>query len=254
MVDYESDKARYWRACDVWTFSEVLFLLNGEWPNEEKSPPSSLTTTVISFPKETIHDLGDGGFVVEHDTEVQVFNPIPDDVLLHQIVEDAVAAGRLSPLVHKSPRYKRDFEDRFLPSEVIAWATSRGCFPDFPFPETDTDMGSPAHPDRAVAFVVADSASNAPAVEAIAERNARWLAVFDEEKRTGPEVGAQTRAIDRIAAAEGVTKDAAKKAIQIAAKARAESYLAVGVTPIRPGKSTVNSVFNQVNPRGRAAR
>jgi hypothetical protein len=163
LVNYESDKARYWRACDVWTFSEVLFLLNGEWPNEDESPPSSLTTTVISFPKEIIHDLGDDGFIVEHDTEVQVFNPIPDDVLLHQIVEDAVAAGRLSPLVHKSPRYKRDFEDRFLPSEVIAWATSRGCFPDFPFAETDADIGSSAHPTQAVAFVVADSTSNAPA-------------------------------------------------------------------------------------------
>lgn len=93
-----------------------------------------------------------------------------------------------------------------------------------------------------------------PAVETIAQRNDRWLAMFDEEKRTGPEVGAQTRAIDRIAAAEGVTKDTAKKAIQKAAKARAESYRAGGVTPIRPGKSAVNSVFDLAKPRGRAAR
>lgn len=93
-----------------------------------------------------------------------------------------------------------------------------------------------------------------PAVETTAQRNDRWLAMFDEEKRTGPEVGAQTRAIDRIAAAEGVTKDTAKKAIQKAAKARAESYRAGGVTPIKSGKNTVSSVFDLAKPRGRTAR
>lgn len=93
-----------------------------------------------------------------------------------------------------------------------------------------------------------------PAVETIAQRNARWLAMFDEEKRIGPELGAQARAIDRIATAEGVTESTAKKAIQKAAKARAESYRAGGVTPIKSGKNTVSSVFDLAKPRGRTAR
>ena len=93
-----------------------------------------------------------------------------------------------------------------------------------------------------------------PAVETIAQRNARWLAVFDEEKRTGPKLGAQARAIDRIAASDGVTESTAKKAIQKTEEARAESYRAGGVTPIKRGKNTVSSVFDLVKPRGRAAR
>lgn len=93
-----------------------------------------------------------------------------------------------------------------------------------------------------------------PAVETIAQRNARWLAVFDEEKRTGPKLGAQARAIDRIAASDGVTESTAKKAIQKAEEARAESYRAGGVTPIKRGKNTVSSVFDLAKPRGRAAR
>ena len=164
MVDYESDKARYWRACDVWTFNEVLFLLNGEWPNGDRNPPSSLNIDLLECLNETVHDMGEDGFLTFQETENQVLNPVPDGVPLQQIVEDAVAAGSLTPLsFHGSPKYKRDFELRFRPSEVIAWATSRGCFPDFPFSETDADMGNPAHPTQAVAFVVADSASNAPA-------------------------------------------------------------------------------------------
>ena len=164
MVDYESDKARYWRACDVWTFNEVLFLLNGEWPNGDRNPPSSLNIDLLECLNETVHDMGDDGFLTFQETENQVLNPVPDGVPLRQIVEDAVAAGSLTPLsFHGSPKYKRDFELRFRPGEVIAWATSRGCFPDFPFSETDADMGNPAHPTRAVAFVVADSTSNAPA-------------------------------------------------------------------------------------------
>lgn len=93
-----------------------------------------------------------------------------------------------------------------------------------------------------------------PAVETTAQRNARWLAVFDEEKRTGPKLGAQARAIDRIAASDGVTESTAKKAIQKTEEARAESYRAGGVTPIKRGKNTVSSVFDLANPRGRAAR
>ena len=86
------------------------------------------------------------------------------------------------------------------------------------------------------------------------QRNARWLAVFDEEKRTGPEIGAQARATNRIAASDGVTESAAKKAIQKAEKAREESYRAGGVTPIKRGKNTVSSVFDLAKPRGRTAR
>jgi hypothetical protein len=98
LVDYESDKARYWRACDVWTFSEVLFLLNGEWPDSSRKPPTSLNTVLLESPIETIHDLGDGEVLIEHTTECNVYQPIPFDVGLVQLIGDAVAAGSLTPL------------------------------------------------------------------------------------------------------------------------------------------------------------
>lgn len=134
MVNYESDKARYWRACDVWTLGEIKFLLNGEWPDSTREPPTSLNMTLLELPVEIIHDLGDGEVLIEHTTECHVYEPVPFCVRLVQLIEDAITAGSLTPLPpHDSPKYKRDFEPRFRPGEVVVWATARGCFPDFHF-------------------------------------------------------------------------------------------------------------------------
>ena len=146
MVDYESDKASYWKNCDVWTLSEVQFLLDGQWPDKGKEPPSSLTMHLVESKKEIVHDMGNGHILVAEERELHVFHPVPDGVTLIQLVEEAIAAGRLSPLKsHETPKYKRQFEVRFRPSEVIAWATSRRCFPDFVFSQA-SNCASPNAP------------------------------------------------------------------------------------------------------------
>ncbi len=98
MVDYESDKASYWKNCDVWTLSEVQFLLDGQWPDKGKEPPSSLTMHLVESKKEIVHDMGNGHILVAEERELHVFHPVPDGVTLIQLVEEAIAAGRLSPL------------------------------------------------------------------------------------------------------------------------------------------------------------
>ena len=137
MTDYESDKARYWRNCDVWTFSEVQFLLDGRWPVQNEVAPTSLSITLVTTQQEIIHTAsidGEEHYLIEECSENVIFNPVPDHILLTDLIEDAVSAGCLTPLpAHRTPKYKRDFEARFQPSEVIAWANARGCFPDFPF-------------------------------------------------------------------------------------------------------------------------
>ena len=50
--------------------------------------------------------------------------------------------------------------------------------------------------------------------ETIAERDARWLLVFQEVQKNGPERGAMKRATERISKAEGVKADTVKKGIQ----------------------------------------
>jgi len=146
VVDYESDKASYWKNCDVWTLSEVQFLLDGQWPDKGKEPPSSLTMHLVESKKEIVHDMGNGHILVAEERELHVFHPVPDGVTLIQLVEEAIAAGRLSPLKsHETPKYKRQFEVRFRPSEVIAWATSRRCFPDFVFSQA-SNCASPNAP------------------------------------------------------------------------------------------------------------
>lgn len=93
----------------------------------------------------------------------------------------------------------------------------------------------------------------APAGESIEERNARWLLRWDAECPTRSP-GSQARAIAAIVAAEGVTPATAKKGLQNANKARAESYRAGGVHPIKQGKNTANDPFNTVKKRSSKSR
>lgn len=87
--------------------------------------------------------MGDGNFLCEPITECLVVNPVPDHVQLPQMIEDAVTAGKLTAVEgRKKAWHKFDLEDRFRPAEVIAWAISRDCFPDFPFGKTNTDSGT----------------------------------------------------------------------------------------------------------------
>jgi hypothetical protein len=102
---------------------------------------------------------------------------------------------------------------------VAAWFKAMGV-------ETDS---KPIAPPAAKAVALAETTK---------QRNARWLAVFDEDLRNGPKDGAQSRAMRRIVEAEGVTASTAKKGIQNAERDRAESYRDGKVTPMkhRPAK------------------
>ena len=102
------------------------------------------------------------------------------------------------------------------------------------------------------AWFEAVGAQAAPA-ETTAERNARWLLVWDKESPVHAK-GSQARAIEVIAAAEGVAPDTAKAALQRANKARATSQRAAGVVPMKRGKNTANNPFNTVPPKATARR
>lgn len=102
------------------------------------------------------------------------------------------------------------------------------------------------------AWFEAVGAQAAPA-ETTAERNARWLLVWDKESPVHAK-GSQARAIEAIAAAEGVAPDTAKAALQRANKARATSQRAAGVVPMNRSKNTANNPFNTVPPKATARR
>lgn len=102
------------------------------------------------------------------------------------------------------------------------------------------------------AWFEAVGAQAAPA-ETTAERNARWLLVWDKESPVHAK-GSQARAIEAIAAAEGVAPDTAKAGLQSANKARTASQRAAGVVPMKRGKNTANDPFNRVPPKATARR
>lgn len=95
---------------------------------------------------------------------------------------------------------------------------------------------------------------NTPIAESKKERNARWLAVKDEAKRTGPETGAQARAVSLIAKNEGVTESLAKRGIQDAEKARKEAHRAGGIHATRVEEISAHNVFAPVKSKGRTSR
>lgn len=86
----------------------------------------------------------------------------------------------------------------------------------------------------------------APASESISDRNARWLAVFDQEERSKPK-GAQARTCERVSEQEGIKPDTVKAALQRAKEERAERIRQGGAIPLpkktgRP-KSTAHNPF-----------
>lgn len=142
MTDYESDKARYWRNCDVWTLSEVKFLLCGKWPARGEAAPTSLPICLIHSPKDIYHCVEEDGqnhILIEHITEAKVLNPVPDGTHLKEMISRAIAAGTLTPLPRSTSTHNiKTSEDLFKPSEVIVWANARGCFPNFPFGDEES--------------------------------------------------------------------------------------------------------------------
>ncbi len=137
MTDYESDKAHFWRNCDVWTLSEVKFLLCGKWPVGEETAPTKLPICILDSPQDIYHCIEEDGqihLLIEHKTSSKLFNPVPDGTHLEELISRAIVAGALTPLSRSTSTYNINAtEDLFKPNEVIAWANARGCFPNFPF-------------------------------------------------------------------------------------------------------------------------
>lgn len=90
----------------------------------------------------------------------------------------------------------------------------------------------------------------APATESIADRDARWLAMFDQEDRKNRK-GAQARTCRMVFEQEGVPPDTVKKALQKAKTDRLERYRQDGAIPLpkKKGKA-VNVATSAFNWRG----
>lgn len=92
----------------------------------------------------------------------------------------------------------------------------------------------------------------APASESISDRNARWLAIFDQEERSKPK-GAQARTCQKVSEKEGVQPEAVKKALQKAKADRHERYQQEGAIPLpkKKGKAVevATSAFNWRGPK-----
>jgi hypothetical protein len=91
----------------------------------------------------------------------------------------------------------------------------------------------------------------APATESIADRNARWLAIFDQEERSKPN-GAQTRTCQKVSEQEGALLDTVKKALQNAKAERRERYRQGGAIPLPKKKGKPKITAN--NPFGLATQ
>lgn len=141
------------------------------------------------------------------------------------------------PYAYTRPaRYTERTEYIITPAALAAWLARAGH-----------------EPSRHIAaWIRAHTAPAHVANETIKQRNARWLAVFDAEQQQC-EKGAQARAMCSIAKAEGVKEDTVKKALQAAAKARAERYRAEGVHCIKPPKNSASNPFNMVEQRRRTS-
>lgn len=110
----------YWLTQDVWTATEVQFLLAGFWPKRGEEPPQ--------YPEINVVSGADAHTAVEDPHQARSYQ---------ELLEDAVAAGVLHVLdsvnIAGNPRrYARDVESKFNPAEVIDWATTRRI-PAFPY-------------------------------------------------------------------------------------------------------------------------
>lgn len=91
----------------------------------------------------------------------------------------------------------------------------------------------------------------APASESISDRNARWLAIFDQEERSKHK-GAQTRTCERVSKQEGIKPYTVKAALQRAKKERAERIRQGGAIPLPRKKGKPQITAN--NPFGLATK
>lgn len=104
------------------------------------------------------------------------------------------------------------------------------------------DRREAAEQQRSTATVVSER-------EKPAQRNRRWLVIWDEERLTGSKVGHQARAVRRIVQAESVTEATAKRGLQMAEKARAEEYRQGKVASIQRKSTKPASPFDVVTKR-----
>ena len=162
MTGYECDKAQYWQKCDAWTLDEAQALLNGQWPVKGNEAPTSLNALLLAVQTSITHTVIEDAIehhLIEKRTETTLFNPVPAGTSITELVENAIAAGSLIPLPIRTSSKSKDESGVLLrPSEVIAWANARGCFPDFPFKseiapgaatQEQTDAPEPERPKAA---------------------------------------------------------------------------------------------------------
>lgn len=148
MTGYECDKAQYWQKSDAWTLNETRALLNGQWPVRGHEAPTSLNASLLAAQTYITHTVIEDGIehhLIEQRTENALFNPVPDGTSITELIENAIAAGSLTPLpIRTNSKNKEEPGVLLRPSEVIAWANARGCFPDFPF-ENAKPAGAAKH-------------------------------------------------------------------------------------------------------------
>lgn len=154
-----------------------------------------------------------------------------------QLENRSFLGGTLATAVTQPGQSKEVMRHHITASAFAAWLAAKSMEP------------SP----HIAAWFKAQGVGTVPAGETNQERNARWLLIWDTLSPTH-EAGSQARAIAAIVAAEGVTQGKAKRGLQDANKARAESYRAGGVHPIKQGKNTANDPFNTVKKRSSKSR
>lgn len=204
MTGYESDKAQYWQKSDAWTLDETRALLNGQWPVRGKEAPTSLNASLLAAQTSITHTVIEDGIehhLIEQRTENALFNPVPEGTSITELIESAITAGSLTPLpIRTNSKNKEEPGVLLRPSEVIAWANARGCFPDFPF-ENAKPAGAAKH----------------EATQAIVSN-----AVICESQPTGQLKRTQSRSIEELAeikafrAQHGTKKTAAHYGISAA--------------------------------------
>lgn len=157
-------------------------------------------------------------------------DPVPQNMLnaFEGHIEGACKAGALrSEQVARDDICKGYQEWTVTATDFAAWLDGQGMKP------------SP----HIAAWCKAQNVGGAgAAAETTAERNARWLKVWDE---VSPDhaPGSQAQAIKNIVNAEGVKSDTVKAALQKAKQVRADLCRDGGVTPIKPGKNSANRPF-----------
>lgn len=138
---------------------------------------------------------------------------------------------------YTQPAQHRDVTRHHITAQAFAaWLAAQGQEPSPHIAAWFTAVGTPTAP-----------------AETTAERNARWLLVWDKESPIHAK-GSQARAIESITSAEGTEPDTVKAGLQRANNARTAGQRAAGVVPMKRSKNTANSPFNKVPPKATARR